>query len=339
VARSDFAIDVHVVRSGTTEGSATATGTKRYHVHKVLLTVGGHAESGYFSGLLRMGGRYSSKSDVKIDLDAAAAGVFPVFLDYLYAGKLPALSSDKAVLLLHLADYFRVPKLIEEMKVHVSYYVSLEDLSDCLPLIIKFSGEDSMGSTMRHATFLAVEAVLSSDTCLSQLLGVMDISFLAGVIRHCNEFIDSRKLVENVDELISSRAVASFMAIHEEELCYGDFEVLTHAELLPSIAPEIASQLLRLESKLLLRSNGQHDQEITSLQERCIASLVKYGHSSREQAEGIIGAVPTRSVPKLFALSLDCTTTSKWEPHAGPLTIEVRSVLDYGGTYKKAKMR
>ena len=90
--------------------------TVEYHVHKAVIGLGPRG-SQYFLNVFRMKGlRESDSSTTTLQLQPSAAKAFPVMLDYMYTNPLSRDSdveatSDTAVALRHLANYFGVPTL------------------------------------------------------------------------------------------------------------------------------------------------------------------------------------------------------------------------------------
>lgn len=101
---SDWTI---VVTTGTSKEPAT------YHVHKAVVGAGPRA-SQYFFRLFKTQGLAESITSMSMfTLESSAARAFPDMLDFMYghhSGSLSA-TSDTAVALRHLANYFGVPAL------------------------------------------------------------------------------------------------------------------------------------------------------------------------------------------------------------------------------------
>jgi hypothetical protein len=101
--------DWTIVLSTSDESSRT------YHVHKAVLAVGARS-CRYFTTLFNAPAPPLEKQDCtsRITLDHRDTNVFPVMLDFLYAGALDV-TADSAVALKSLARYFQCRELMKKV--------------------------------------------------------------------------------------------------------------------------------------------------------------------------------------------------------------------------------
>ena len=86
--------------------------TTIYYVHKAILGLGPRSSS-YFRNLFSTNGMAESvSSESRLELHPSAARAFPTMLDFMYARVDVAATTETAVALRHLANYFDIPSLI-----------------------------------------------------------------------------------------------------------------------------------------------------------------------------------------------------------------------------------
>lgn len=86
-----------------------------YHVHKYFLGAGPRRAS-YFNGVFHATELEEYKSGIThLELEESAAASFPAFLDYIYSANDVDVTSESAIALRHLSEYFRVPTLYQSV--------------------------------------------------------------------------------------------------------------------------------------------------------------------------------------------------------------------------------
>lgn len=114
---SDWKIEVHMLSSGHENAVLPIAEPVSFHVHKFFLAVGPR-KSLYFDGLFKSDMKESIEGRTRLELEPSAAKAFPAFLDYIYTGDL-VLTSDSAVALAYLGDYFGVAKLKPRVDIYI----------------------------------------------------------------------------------------------------------------------------------------------------------------------------------------------------------------------------
>jgi len=151
---------------------------RKFHLYKYVLVHEG-VPTNYFWGVLRMGGRFAEEGEVQLDhLDELATKALPRFIDYIYTGKLgktrssSVLGGEEAVLILHLADYFGVPGLMEIVMRQLRDLFGKDPhrgLVECLPAVVRYRG---CPRDRRHRRRLQRGAALRGRCCAPFVIGV-----------------------------------------------------------------------------------------------------------------------------------------------------------------------
>jgi len=293
--------------------------TKCYHVHKVHLVFGQH-KSEFFATAIKKGGPLAGRNEFRLELEDSAAHAFPYFVDFLYTGQdfvsSEELSLSKALVLLHLADVFKVPTLVDEMKHFVMDRMTADSLRGCLPLVVTFRKDKSMKTPYLLSHHLMVEAVLAQHPHLPDLVDGMDVPFVVAVLKMCSKLVVGRNMIDTTDHDPVSKAALLYLESNKDEITTKSLYQVTNSKYLPSIAASIALRMLELESEILennkkryeatrkgktSKNDGSNRDEndsltveeeeasSTSLQERCIDALTK--DMSRLDAIGEAGRI------------------------------------------------
>jgi len=227
---SDFEIEIETVLEDGEDSHAVScdgtTVTTIYHVHRISL-ISGQLRSEYFTAALRMGGRWADRDRVQIRLDGLSARAFPAFLDHLYAGRTDVkLDPAETIGLLHLADYFRVPLLIENVKTELMDDLDEMVLPEYFRGIVRFQRDDAT-TTIRYLTMhLVAEAVLqcqnkgtNASQVVERVAAEIDFGLLSDVVKFCGLLVSSRNAFEEtMDNGSVSVLVAKFVANHRGNL-------------------------------------------------------------------------------------------------------------------------
>lgn len=186
---------------------------KTYHVHRNILATG-PKKSGYFEALLKSGQfSESSNSTSVVELPSGITHDFDDFLDYLYAPP----SECKRLIhrynhssLLHLAKYFLVPRLLEDVYDFIKK--DIQDIDYVKEYLIEFGNavDDEAKKIIR----------LAASVCATNILHIKPIGYIS----------DSHPLAHhnnNESSLLTSLSPAIFLHIITEARMSKDFTNLS----------------------------------------------------------------------------------------------------------------
>lgn len=120
--------------------------TEMYHVHRNILAIGSR-RTGYFANLFHYGiddGDHSTN----IELSERAASFFPDLLDYMYASKAFAISTENAVSLLFLSQAFQMPMLQRQVETFIESDIGLSNIGSYLSDALYYSDEKMVMTVM-----------------------------------------------------------------------------------------------------------------------------------------------------------------------------------------------
>ena len=134
--------------------AVTAPSTTTYHVHKSVLGLGPRG-SRYFLNVFRSGKilAESQSSTSYLNLELSAAQAFPAMLDFMYSTnkeKVKA-SSETAVALRHLANYFEIPPLYESVNEFIRIDVSGNNIHIYLKEAMAYQDDKIFDATLNVA--------------------------------------------------------------------------------------------------------------------------------------------------------------------------------------------
>ena len=365
VSYSDFAIRVKAAaerRGGKTDDPPPSAdngvgggGGRVYHVHRSELCFAGAHESGYFTGLLRDGGRFAHKGEIEVDLGggdepavAAAAEAFPLLLDFLYTGKTRGggggddddgdedgnsrhggLAPKEAVALLHLGDRFAVPALVEEMSELVARGMMTETaagaaLASYLPWVIRFRNDPAVEArAYALAVHLTLDAVFDvsgegRDKVLPRIVPEMDVQFVLDAMRLCRSLVAGQNLIRPTRDDFTSVLAARFLAFHTAQgtVARSDLEAIVDEENIPQVAAEVAVQLLEIEADIIMFAPGDG---ASSEELTCLQRRCVIALSGNTDAAIAKDAERTfRKLAKPQLAKLRALMASRQEPHHFP---------------------
>ena len=215
---SDWTIEVHYEYELNLEfmmGEQNKKGreVKTYHVHRNILATG-PKKSGYFEALLKSG-QFSESSNNKsvVELPSGIIHDFDDFLDYLYAPP----SECKRLIhrynhrpLLHLAKYFLVPRLLEDVYDFIKK--DIQDIDYVKEYLIEFGNavDDEAKEIIR----------LAASVCATNILHIEPIEYdsYGHPLEHCNN---------NKSSLLATLSPAIFLHIITEARKSKDFMKLS----------------------------------------------------------------------------------------------------------------
>jgi BTB/POZ domain len=241
-----------------------------FHVHKQNLACGPR-RSEYFVKLFANKGNFAESHDntSRIELTELAAAAFPALLDYMYmVGQKMTFCTETATALYSLAKYFDVRRLRHDVK------------QFCF---LDMRQADTCGTYYEHATMLQEHAILEPATkyCrdniyyinnhTSRLLHVADAQFWLDLMEERVE----KGTMSNVSKKVS---IHICMFCQNHKVSPEVFRQLTDERYLVEnngIHPLAAISLLYWEHVLLVAAEPEPPTELSSLQMRCINTIVR----------------------------------------------------------------
>jgi len=251
-----------------------------YSIHRFVCGT----QSEYFKGVFRFDATVSQSYErwsTIILPTPVTIQHFEMLLDYFYTGKLE-LDNENAISMVYFGDYFGITLLKEQAQ----RYIGSVNADAVVNYDINASVPSKLLSTFyRDAKILAMEDLLkaiayacayrpgliSKDTALSK---IADIQFWCRIFaaRKKKKYSSDDK-AESISELWSVN-VAHFFELNSDIVDVESFEILTESISLPNISAEAAVILMEQEQKLFLGAVKVNGDDLTSLQQRCIDSLV-----------------------------------------------------------------
>ena len=266
-----------------------------YHVHKRILSEG-PKKSKFFESLFRRNdsGQKTEEDSVSTSkMHAEAAKLVPDMLDYLYSiNDMLDISTETAVALRHLSEFFGIRALATEVVSFVYYDMSIQNMKT---YIVSASAFDDLQTLKLCAQRCAVQIMDIDPT--SHILAEMDPSFLLDVIS--NPKVDRNNRSSHISKLVSI-----YCHVHRDTLNGGVFEELTSVEYLPTICKQAAFELLSLEAKLV-EDACEDSRGLTYLQKRCVdalAPLIRPNHADKDEQRS--NAKALKDIPKKVLVEL-----------------------------------
>eukprot|EP00537_Pseudo-nitzschia_pungens_P008567 CAMPEP_0172369822 /NCGR_PEP_ID=MMETSP1060-20121228/34792_1 /TAXON_ID=37318 /ORGANISM="Pseudo-nitzschia pungens, Strain cf. cingulata" /LENGTH=421 /DNA_ID=CAMNT_0013094897 /DNA_START=52 /DNA_END=1317 /DNA_ORIENTATION=- len=261
-SQSDWTITIESVPEGT---------ISKYHVHKAVLVNDGHKGSDFFARLINETDITDTKT-IKIHEDAAK--LIQNMLDYMYANDDELeISSDSAVGLRHLSQFFGIRGLAKRVNRFIHEDVTLETMDVYLETTSAF---DDMQTTTLLADQCASE--IENISPLSSLVAEMDPSFILSIVS--SRRFNRRKHSSHMSHIMTGYFITQRGAIDGHV-----FEELTAEEYLPYVDQEAALPLLILEAALV-KESADETTPLSSLQLRCIEGILPMFSSSNAASIG-----------------------------------------------------
>ena len=207
-----------------------------YHVHKAILGIGPRS-SEYFLNVFRNKNMSEFKSATsRLHLEESAGKAFPAMLDFMYNNSDVSATTETAVALRHLANYFGMPNLFESVNKFIENDMDKYNIHIYLDEAILYNDDIIMDATMSIAAENWNELFVSKDgqsvekhAYLALLPQSKHMDLLQKTVlqaaKHQNEFKkyknEFKKLKRLTDQYIDS---ASRTALASNMPKIGDFE-------------------------------------------------------------------------------------------------------------------
>lgn len=296
--------------------------SKEYYVHKNILAVG-PCKGEYFASLFRTRMRESETCTSRIVLEYGAADAVPFMLDFMYTRELRDITSEQAVSLRYLAQYFGIKQLHRKVVSFVKEDMNMTNVHRYIQSARIFHDEKMLSLTLNICTN-NIERLNTS----SQLLATVDPQFFYEIISSPD--VDTCSVSCHISKL-----VAAYCRIHQAELSDEMFVQLTNRRFIPVIDKESAMILLELEATTI-QTNSTSENAITCLQKRCIKVLAQHWKDFAAQSDiPAIRSFPPNVMAELYERTLataksdmDCCLSSvkeEIEKHTKIVTRELES--------------
>ncbi len=249
--------------------------SKEYHVHKNILAVG-PCKGEYFASLFRARMREAETSTSRIALEYGAADAIPHMLDFMYTRELREITSEEAVSLRYLAQYFGIKQLHRSVVSFVKGDMNMNNVHRYIQAAQSFHDEKMLSLTLK----ICADNIEHLDTS-SQLLATVDPKFFYEIISSPD--VDTCSVSCHISKL-----VAAYCHIHQGELSEEMFIELTDRRFIPLIDKESAMLLLELEAAAIQTASCPGNTN-TCLQKRCIKVLAQ--HWKEFATEGDLPAI------------------------------------------------
>jgi hypothetical protein len=263
-------------QSPTTEGMASADWTievgclhsTEYHsypVHESIIAKG-PIYCGYFSRFFQSKDilKASGTSIIPIELERRAAELFPSFLDFLYCSPRFHITSETAVGLRYLAEFFKVPHMQEATWNFIKKDMSLHNIERYL----RDANEFGDTQTANWVSFECAKHMANLDPSAPVLRALTPSNF--------KQVIHLARLSHKGGSIHWSEVVAVYCSARAKELDANWLKDLTSSQNLPVISRKAALQLL--ETEFIVRSlssvvDSPSTERLSSLQRRCVKAL------------------------------------------------------------------
>jgi BTB/POZ domain len=277
------------------ESEMTSTSVE-YHVHKNILAVG-PCRSEYFSSLFRSQMRESETRTSRITLEDVAAQSVPHMLDFVYMQELSNVSSEQAVSLRYLAQYFGIKLLNRKVLAFVKEDMNMSNVHHYIQASKIFHDEKILSMAMG----LCIDNIEDLNSS-SEVLSAVDPKFFYDMISSPD--VDTCSASCHVSKL-----VATYCKLQQSEINQELFDQLTDRRFIPFIDKESAMMLLELEaatgnnpSSPLSTDTSVTSYDISCLQKRCIKVLAQNWKDLEDVS--VIHSFPRNVVAELYERTL-----------------------------------
>jgi hypothetical protein len=202
---------------------------------------------------------------IPVQLNDHAADAFPLFLDFLYGSPNFQVTTDTAVALRYLAEFFKNTKLLEETWKFIKEDMNVSNLEKYLCEAICFADRQT-------ATWVAFGcaqnfADIDISSPIWELMSPDDFQRVISLARLCRTGKSQQR----------SELVAIYCSHHMKQLDERWFREVTTSHNLAVISPKAALGLLeaefQLKRKMFVVKSNSSPSHMSSLQRRCVKAL------------------------------------------------------------------
>lgn len=261
---SDYKIIINTVATSTSQEQEVV-----YHVHKLILTLGPR-KSLYFARLFRSGIEVAehARNTSSIELEPSAAKAFPKMLDFMYSPNKEDegefVTPEDAVVLRHLASYFDVEALYDEVTQFMRN--DLTNIPTNAPLYVADAILYRDDKILEAASSLCVEKF---DKIEPEVMAKLPLQFF-------RETLLSSSLIQEENSDVLSRHVAAICRYHVDEINRAMILELTDNDTIPTIASDVALYLMGLSDTHSLPKTSEAETSTgPTLHERCVKVMSK----------------------------------------------------------------
>ncbi len=285
--------DPHLTHSDWTLVVVTSEfDSRKYHVHKNILSVGPRSSKYFANVFLEQGKNYIQPHTTRIELDEQDAESFPLLLDFIYNTRKRNASDDdslsivlgddfttnNAVTLRHLARFFDC----ESLMLAVNKFIQ-DDLSpNTGPIYLTQAYSYQDKRLVESAKRMCIENFAHLE---AQALVKLPLPLFRSIIVSVIERSQSSRNTRSEDEVALSNQVSEvvcqYFEKHPKTLTVKLLLELTEESVMPTIAPEPAIGFTALAKDLNPQDFSPNSEEwrgLVALCERCAKAVVdEYG--------------------------------------------------------------
>jgi hypothetical protein len=202
---------------------------------------------------------------IPVQLNDLAADAFPLFLDFIYCSPNFQVTTETAVALRYLAEFFKNAKLLEETWKFIKEDMDVSNLEKYICDSICFADRQT-------ATWVAFGcaqnfAHVDVSSPIWELMSPDDFQRVISLVRLCRTGKSQQR----------SELVAVYCSHHMKQLDERWFREVTASQNLPVISPKAALSLLeaefQLKRKMIVVKSDSSPLHMSSLQRRCVKAL------------------------------------------------------------------
>ena len=230
-----------------------------YNVHRMALAAGPRA-SRYFSELFSSQLRELKSQRLRLEMPSESAAIFPVFLDFVYGEDdiASVKNKEQAYAVYDQAEFFDTPMLKHAVKNWIDKRLSWYEVPTFLPQLERFQDKAPL---VEMAVQKCAKGFEELGTDFGSKIEPKYLTMILDVL-HVKHFMFSLG-IDYVSEMVIECCNA------HPGMDQETFVTLTSETFLPNVPVEGIVRLLEKEAQFCEDSN-----EITSLQKRCIDSLL-----------------------------------------------------------------
>jgi hypothetical protein len=263
-----------------------------FHVRKSVLASGIRRSEYFVQVFQRNASKTHSVTDV--GFSTAAIRAMPYVLDYMYSTKPPKISSEWAMGMRFLAQFFGLKLLFKTVMDFIQKDLSMSTILPYCRDSINLKDEKMMGVSSRHIGRNILQ--LPED---HPVLDLIDPPFLMDIVSVAGFESEGR-------DLHKAKVVAAYIEKRRYDMDENIFLALTAEDVLPVFYPKTALFLLGLEVDIVKSLHGSD--AFTPLETRCIRDLALHwtelSESDPKQTATIMSKLPPHVVSELLNQSL-----------------------------------
>ena len=267
--------------------------SNEYHLHRTILAFG-PCRSDYFAALFQKPMKETMTNTSTIEMAMDAADAVPLMLDFIYTQELAMITSEQAMSLRFLAEYFGIKLLLRKVVSFINDDMNITNVHRYLKLAKIFHDEDIRLLAQR----CCIDNIMQMDTT-SPLLPSLDLNFF-------HKVVSSSDIETSSASCHISTLVAAYCRLHQAELSPEVFDKLTDSVHMPVIDKKCSMRLLQLSAaaypSTVLPNTGDMNtiKGSSCLQKRCIQVMSQHW----KEFEGTGKVVTVATLPPIVIAEL-----------------------------------